>query len=80
MITFQKQHQYTQTAELHFNPSRTQKNHNYLIEEIRKKTIALEKRNWTIIITCIKAHVGTYGNKLADKLVKEAARNDNITF
>jgi hypothetical protein len=56
------------------------KNHNYLIEEIRKKTIALEKRNWTIIFTWIEAHVEIYGNELADKLAKEAARNDNITF
>jgi ribonuclease HI len=33
------------------------KNHNYLIEEIRKKTIALEKRSRTITFTWIKAHV-----------------------
>jgi len=34
------------------------KNHNYLIEEIRKKATALEKRSWTITLTWIKAHVG----------------------
>jgi hypothetical protein len=34
------------------------KNHNYLIEEIKKKPIALEKRNWSITFTWIKAHAG----------------------
>jgi len=53
-------------------------NHNYLIEEIRKSAIELEKRNWTITFTWIKAHVGIYGNELADKLAKEATRKDNI--
>jgi ribonuclease HI len=76
MITSLEQQQYTWTAELPFNPSRTQK----IIEEIRKKAIALEKSNWTIIFTWIKAHVGIYGNELADKLAKEAARNDDISF
>jgi ribonuclease HI len=56
------------------------KNHKYLIEEIRKTAIALEKRNWTITFTWIKAHAGIYGNELADKLAKEAARKDNIFF
>jgi len=41
-------------------------NHNYLIEEIRKAALALEKRNWKIKFTWIKAHVGIYGNELAD--------------
>jgi len=36
------------------------KNHNYIIEEIRKKTMALEKRKWIIICTWIKAHVEIY--------------------
>ena len=30
------------------------KNYNYLTEEIRKKTIAIEKRNWAIIFTWTK--------------------------
>jgi ribonuclease HI len=54
------------------------KNHSYLLEEIRKKAIALEKHNWTVTFTWIKAHAGNYGNELADKLAKEAARNDDI--
>ena len=54
-------------------------NHNYLIEEIRKLAITLGKSNWTIKFTWIKAHVGIYGNELADKLAKEASRKD-ISF
>jgi len=34
------------------------KNHNYLIEEIRKKAIILEIRNWTIIFSWKKTHAG----------------------
>jgi len=34
------------------------KNRKHLIEEIRKKTIALEKVNWNIENTWIKAHAG----------------------
>ena len=48
------------------------KNRNYLIEAIRKKTIALEKENWHIEYTWIKAHAGHERNELADKLAKEA--------
>jgi ribonuclease HI len=56
------------------------KNHNYLIEEIRKKARAREKCNWTVIFTWIKAHAGNYGNELADKLAKETVRNKDIPF
>jgi ribonuclease HI len=42
------------------------KNRNHLIEEIRKKTIALERENWTTECTWIKAHTGHYGKELAD--------------
>jgi ribonuclease HI len=53
---------------------------NYLIEEIKKKTTALEKGNWSIEYTWIKAHARIYGIELADKLAKEAARNSDICY
>jgi predicted secreted Zn-dependent protease len=56
------------------------KTRNHLIEEIRKKTVALEKENWTIVFAWIKAHAGHHGNELADKLAKEAAKNNDICF
>jgi ribonuclease HI len=34
-------------------------NHNFLIEEIRKKVYILETANWVIEFSCVKAHVGT---------------------
>jgi ribonuclease HI len=51
------------------------KTRNYLIEAIRKKTIALEKENWYIECTWIKARAGHERNELADKLTKETTRN-----
>ena len=80
MTISQEQQQYTQTAESPFNPSRIKKKHNYLIEEIRKKAFALEKRSWTITFTWLKAHIGIYWNELADKLAKEATRKNDISF
>jgi ribonuclease HI len=56
------------------------KNRNHLIEEIRKKTLALEKENGTIVFDRIKAHAGHHGNELADKLAKEAAKKSDICF
>jgi len=50
------------------------------LEEIRKKAIVLEKHNWTIAFTWIKAHAGNYGNELADKLAKKATRRFDISF
>jgi len=47
-------------------------NHRYLIEEIRKKAISLEKHNWKITFTWIQAHVGQNGNELAGTLAKDA--------
>ena len=56
------------------------KNRNYLMETIRKKNIELEKENWRIEYTWIKAHAGYEGNELADKLVKEATRDSEICY
>ena len=53
---------------------------NYLIEEIRRKTIALEKENWNIECTWIKVHIGHLGNEFADKLAREAARNSDMCY
>ena len=50
-------------------------NHSYVIEEIRE-TI-LDRANWTIGISWVKAHVGIYGNELADQLAKAATRNSD---
>jgi ribonuclease HI len=49
------------------------RNHNHLIEDIRKKMTSLERANWNIKISWIKAHVGVVGNKLAGRLAKAAA-------
>jgi hypothetical protein len=53
-------------------------NHSYLIEEIRKRLSILDRANWIIGISWVKAHVGIYGNELADKLAKAATRNSDI--
>jgi ribonuclease HI len=52
--------------------------HTYLIEEIRKKLNEMTKTNWNINLRWVKAHVGTRGNEIADKLAKNAAANENI--
>jgi ribonuclease HI len=45
-------------------------NHSNLIEDIRKKISILETANWTIEFSWVRAHVGIYGNELADQLAK----------
>ena len=59
---------------------KNKKNRNHVIEETRKKTTALEKKNWIIEYTWIRAHAGHYGNELADKLAKDATRNSDICY
>jgi ribonuclease HI len=56
------------------------KNRKHLIEEIRRKATALEKENWYIEFTWIKAHAGHSGNELADKLAKEATTSSEICY
>jgi hypothetical protein len=56
------------------------KNHSHLVDDIRKTALSLEKHNWHITFTWIQAHAGHYGNELADKLVKEAAGKEIISY
>ena len=51
------------------------KNHHNLVEQIRKGVRRLEKDNWTIHFTWVKAHNGKVGNELADQLAKKAANS-----
>jgi ribonuclease HI len=57
-------------------------NHAYLIEEIRKRVAILERSEWKIEFSWAKAHVRIYGNEMADRLAKEAARkkDSDIAF
>jgi ribonuclease HI len=50
-------------------------NHKYLIEEIRKKVATLQGSKWKVEFSWVKAHVVIYGNEIADRLAKEAARS-----
>jgi ribonuclease HI len=54
-------------------------NHSYLIEEIRKRISNLERTNWAIEFSWVKAHVAIYGNELADQPAKAAGCNRDTT-
>jgi ribonuclease HI len=54
------------------------KNHQSLVESIRKEIQTLEEDGWIIHFSWVKAHANNLGNKLADQLAKEAAC-DNST-
>ena len=45
--------------------------HTFLTEEIRRKVQEMGSRGWTARFIWTKAHLGTTGNELADKLAKE---------
>ena len=40
----------------------------------------MERREWTIIFTWIKAQAGNHGNEIADNLAKEATKNKEIMY
>jgi len=54
--------------------------HTSLIDKIRLQTWKLEQAEWNIRFCWVKAHVGTQGNELADRLAKEAATNADIAI
>ena len=53
-------------------------NDSYLIEEIRKRLANLDRANWRIEISWVKAQVGIYGSEMADHLAKATTRNRDI--
>jgi ribonuclease HI len=55
-------------------------NHTYLVEEIRKRIGSLESYEWKITFSWVKAHVGIYGNELANRLTKEAAQSNGTSI
>ena len=47
---------------------------------LRRKVASLENNEWKIKFSWVKAHAGNYGNELADRLAKEAARSDSTNY
>ena len=45
--------------------------HTFLTDEIRQNVHEMETREWRKRFKLMKAHAGTSGNELADKLAKE---------
>jgi len=55
-------------------------NHAHLAEEIRKRVTSMKGAKWKIKFSWVKAHAGIYGNEMADKLAKQAARSDGSSY
>lgn len=53
-------------------------NHNNLIEGIRTNLRLVENDRWLVDFGWVKAHVGNYGNELADRLAKQAASDVDL--
>jgi ribonuclease HI len=53
-------------------------NHSYLIEEIKKRISILERINWTIEFSWVKAHIVIHSNEPGDQLAEAAAQNRDI--
>jgi len=50
----------------------------YIIEEIRRKIIEMNKTSWEVTLCWVKAHSGILGNELADTLAKKVATNESL--
>ena len=50
--------------------------HVYLFEDFGMRVSSLERYEWKITFSWVKAHVGIYGNERAYRLIKEAARSN----
>jgi ribonuclease HI len=59
---------------------RSAKNHTHLVEEIGKRAVKLNKKNWRIEFKWVKAHVGIHGNEIADRFAKETTQNHLETY
>ena len=53
-------------------------NHNTLIDDIRRNLKLLEKDGWQVDFSWVKAHIGNYGNEMADRLAKQAASDSDL--
>ena len=57
---------------------RNGRNHNNLIDDIRRNLRLLENDGWQVDFSWVKAHVGNYGNETADRLAKQAASDGDL--
>jgi len=55
-------------------------NHANFAKEIRNRVASLDRREWKITFSWVKVYVGIYGNELANKLAKEAARSNGTSI
>ena len=54
------------------------KNHNPIIEGIRRSVWNLETEGWNIQFSWVRAHVGILGNELAEQMAKQAAQDEKL--
>jgi ribonuclease HI len=51
-----------------------------IVCNLHSKAVNLIKKNWKIEFKWVKAHVGIYGNEMADRLAKEVNKNQHETY